>query len=61
MCIYYKPFIVITAHFERRVYRVHEHDGSIAPKLNLNKPSPCCFTVHAYLQNDTADGELLAN
>ena len=57
MIIYRKLFIVITANFESRTYRVHEHDGSIAPKIVLTEPSPCCFIIHAQLENNTAHGK----
>ena len=54
--LFVKFCIVISANFENGSYRVHEHDGSMAPKIVLTEPSPCCFMVHAQLQNDTAFG-----
>ena len=42
-------YLVITANFEESLYRVPEDSRSVAPKLNLTRPSSCNFTIHAQL------------
>ena len=52
-------FVEITANFDKRIYRVQEHQGSVSPKIVLTEPSPCCFILHAQLSDVTARGGLL--
>ena len=35
--------------FEQTLYRAEEHNGSIAPKLTLTRPSTCNFIIYAQL------------
>lgn len=52
-------FVDIVASFDKKVYRVQEHQGSVSPEIKLSEPSPCCFILHAELSDGTAHGELL--
>ena len=44
------------ASFEEPLYKVTEHQVSIAPRVVLSRPSPCCFILHAELMERTAKG-----
>ena len=53
-------FAVITVEFEEDVYSIVEDEGSIAPRLELEKPLNYCISIRAKLLNMTenATGEL---
>ena len=49
MYIHIWVYLVISLSFEETLYKAHEHNGSIAPKLTLSRPSSCDFIIHAQL------------
>ena len=49
LIIYISFYLVIFANFEKSLYRVHGHNGSITPKIILTEPPSCDLVVRTRL------------
>ena len=43
--------------FDQSLFSVNEDLGTLSPVITLDRPSPCCLSVHAKLIDNTAIGE----
>ena len=50
--------VAITVNFNQSTFVVNEYEGPVTPVLTLSKPSSCCLTIRATLENVTATGKL---
>jgi len=52
----YIYFVAIVVHFDKSIYGVAKHDGSVQLILTLSKPSPCHITMCVKARDITATG-----